>query len=152
MRFDKGARFIAAGSLVAGGLFFAWSLRELPGWFPVGPNRRAAAPESAVEHSVRYFPKDPQGAAGKAVLAQNPKILIPIPPDNPPPPLPKEFPARWEFVESKDPQPASPAAKVGTRYEGPPQTAWREGRPDGSSQSSVPRTKELVPVRPRSTK
>jgi len=169
MQTKKGIRFIFVLFLVFGGLFLAWSIRKFPNWISSGTNQRDAT-ASRGKRSTRFLPKDPQGAVAEEERARNPNILIPIPSDNAPPRLPKEFPTRWEFMESTSRErsseipptdsaskpsprrermrpashrPVSPSGKVGAPWQGEPETAWREAK----APESTRKCKELVPVR-----
>ena len=109
-------------------------------WLPCRARQRDAA-ASGETRSTRFFPKDPKGAVAEEERARNPNILIPIPSDNPPPRLPKEFPMRWEFGEptsregsSEAPPPPPRATKESsTRRERLHPTSHKSVSPAGQS-------------------
>lgn len=139
---------LLAGSLLAGGLLAAWSVRKLPVLLSVlangGPTTTAAP-----EHPVRHLPTEPKGTgASRRVL--HPNILIPIPTTDPPTPLPKEFPGGSEIRPRAAYRHAVPSASVGTVWDDSQNAAWRESpatlKPVEPRESSG--SDGLVPVRP----
>ena len=144
MRFEKGARFLLAGSCVVGGLLAAWSIQKLPVLLsPSSVQRRKT--DAASEYPVLHLPKGPRkpGASGRT---HQPNILIPIPAETPPPPLPREFPSDWDIHGPSGYLHAIPFPQVGTTWNGAENAAWRESVPRSPSgrDDLVP-----VPLRPR---